>query len=259
MTAARRWRDQLAEWAIPQHITAAVDESPWQAPAEAMVRRTDALLAEPAGRSLARSAEALDPPGTVLDVGAGAGAASLPLARRITRLVAVDENERLLPALTGRAAALGLPVRTIVGRWPDITDRVSTVDVVVCHHVCYNVPDLAAFAVALAAHARRRVVIELTERHPMAVHNPLWKALHGLDRPEGPTATDAIAVLREAGLDPQVERWSRPRTPTGDFDEVVEMTRRAICLPRARVPELVTLLPHAAPPHRDVVTLWWDA
>lgn len=250
----QRWREQLAAWAVPEHIRTAVDESPWHPPKAAMIRRADERIAAPAGVSLARTAQALDPPGSVLDVGAAAGAASLPVAARITELVAVDVNGDLLSSLTARAEALGLPVTCVVGRWPDLASRVPPVDVVVCHHVCYNVPDLADFALALAGHARRRVVVELTERHPMWLLNPYWKILHGVDRPAGPTADDAVAVFRDAGLDPVVERWSRPQTAPAD----VEQTRRALCLPRARTAELVALMrERPVPASRNVVTLWW--
>lgn len=255
MSAGRRWREQLAAWAIPEEIRAAVEESPWQPPVASMARRVDERIAAPTGPSLARTAEALDRPGTVLDVGAGAGAASLPLAARITELVAVDTSPQMLAELTARAGRLRLPVRAVTGRWPDVAPEVPVADVVVCQHVCYNVPDLAAFALALAGHARRRVVVELTARHPMWTLNPYWKILHGLDRPDGPTAGDAVAVLREAGLDPAVERWSRPQTAPPD----IEGTRRALCLPAERSGELAALMrEQPLPPTRDVVTLWWD-
>ncbi|HET6212006.1 MAG TPA: class I SAM-dependent methyltransferase [Micromonosporaceae bacterium] len=260
MTASQSWRAQLAEWAIPAHISQAVADSPWEVPAAAMIRRVDTQPGGPVGPSLTRTAEALDPPGTVLDVGAGAGAGSLPVANHITELVAVDEHEALLGALTERAAARGLRVRTVIGRWPDVEASVATVDVVVCHHVFYNVPDLAEFASALDSHARRRVVVELTELHPTAVLNRYWQRLHGLDRPDGPTATDAIAVLHEAGLAPQVERWSRKRTPLAEhFDEHVAITGRMLCLPAHRRDELVALVEEfGMDDTRDVVTLWWD-
>jgi precorrin-6B methylase 2 len=258
--AADRWRADLAAWAIPDAILRAVSESPWEIPAGAMIRRAHAQVAEPVGASLRRAAEALDPPGSVLDVGAGAGAASLPLADRITELVAVDENQELLRGLAEHAAALGLPVRTVHGRWPDVAMEISTVDVVVCGHVFYNVPDLAEFASALTSHARRRVVVELTERHPRAVLNRYWERLHGLPRPQRPTADDALAVLREAGIEPQVERWSRPATEWMDnFDEFVVHTGRALCLPAHRRGELVDLIRELGPQDiRDLVTLSWS-
>jgi len=267
--AALRWRERLATWAIPEHITAAVTESPWVMPTEVFARRADDYVAAPAGRSWERAAQALVPPGTVLDVGAGAGAASLPLAPRATDLIAVDSNASMLDALRERASRLGLTTRTILGRWPDVAADAPTADVVVCHHVFYNAPDLDAFAAALQEHARRRVVVELPVTHPMSPLNPLWKALHGIDRPTEPTVSDAVAVLREIGIAPHEERWPRPRRPEyGSFDDLVAVTRTRLCLPPDRSGELAQALiglgvDPAHPrdlgsPGDELVTLWWD-
>jgi SAM-dependent methyltransferase len=256
LTAGEHWREQLAGWAIPEHIAAAVTESPWAMPVGYFARRAQRYVDRPVGASYARAVAALDPPGSVLDVGAGAGAASLPLAARTTGLVAVDTNADMLAALRAQA---GVAVRTVQGRWPDVAAGTPVADVVVCHHVFYNVPDLADFALALTAHARRRVVVELGERHPLVVLNPLWTVFHGLERPTGPTATDAVAVLREAGIDPREERWRRPPAPVAEDEDLVEMTRRRLCLPPERRDEVAEALrAQPAGGGDDLVTLWWE-
>jgi SAM-dependent methyltransferase len=266
--ATDHWREQLAAWALPPRITEAVRTSPWACPTEVFKRRADHYVATPVGDSYEVAAEALRPAGTVLDVGAGAGAASLPLAPWTTALTAVDTNSDMLAALAERAVRLGLTAHTIEGRWPDVAAEAPVVDVVVCHHVAYNAPDLAAFATQLAQHARRRVVLELTAAHPMRVLNPLWQRLHGLERPTGPTAADAVAVLHEAGIAPCERRWKRPPRPEyGSFEELLAATRQRLCLPPERDGELTTALVDLGvdPEHpRDlggagdeIVTLWW--
>ncbi len=266
--ALEAWRSQLGEWAIPEHILRSVDESPWVLPRQVFVSRTDQRLTEPVGPSLARTAEALEPAGTVLDVGAGAGAGSLPLARRTTGLTAVDADAELLAALADRGAALGLPVDVVTGHWPEVADQVPAADVVVCHNVIYNVPDLAPFVTALVTHARRRVVLETAERHPLTYLAPLWQRFHQLRRPDGPTADDAIAALAELGIRPRVERWSRPASREyEDFADTVDSTRRRLCLPPERADEVAEALRELTDPAepedlgtsvRQVVTLWWD-
>lgn len=267
--AERAWREQLAAWAIPPRITAAVADSPWHLPTASFARRAASYVAAPGGVSYERAAQALRERGSVLDVGAGAGAASLPLADRTTRLTAVDTNADMLDELVRLARPLGLTPHTVLGRWPDVADEVEPADVAVCHHVVYNVPDLARFARALHDHARRRVVIELTAVHPLVPLNPLWNMMHGLERPSGPTAEDAAAVLREAGLHPHAQAWPRPPRPEyASFEELVVVTRRRVCLPPERTDELTEALlelgvdpdhPRDLPPPDDrVVTLWWD-
>lgn len=181
--------------------------------------------------------------GSVLDVGAGAGAASLPLAGLAGRLVAVDESAAMVASFLAAAEAAGVPAEAVEGRWPEVAGRVGPADVVVCHHVLYNVADLAPFALALTGHARRRVVAELTDRHPLAGLGPLWRRFHDLDRPTGPGADDAVAALGAAGLEVDRQDWEQPdRFGFDDFDELVAFTRRRLCLPAARDPEVAEAL-----------------
>ena len=269
MGALESWRDHLASWAIPEPVLAAAPESPWALPRGLFTRRTDQLVADPSGPSFEQAAEALAVPGSVIDVGAGAGAASLPLAGRLTEVTAVDTDEEMLAAFAERAGRVGVPVRLVTGRWPEVAASVPPADVVVCSYVLYNVPDLGPFATALTGHARRRVVVEITERHPLTPLNPLWRRLHGIERPDRPTAADAVAALREAGINPRVIRWDRPADPEyRTFDELVASTRRRLCLPEEASGQVRAALldlgvdpvqPRGlGPARRELVTLSWD-
>jgi SAM-dependent methyltransferase len=263
---ADRWRQELLAWAIPPEILAAVADSPWAIPTDVFARRADTSVASPEGASYRVAREAVGDGGSVLDVGSGAGAASLPLGGSI---IAVDVSPEMLAALATRAQRLRLSVQTIEGRWPEVAGQTPVADVVVCHHVAYNVPDLAPFATALTEHARRRVVLELTANHPMAALNPLWTAMHGISRPSGPTAWDAVEVLRDVGISVRIETGPRPPRPEyPSFADLVTITRRRVCVPPEREAELTqTLLqlgvdpehPRDLSPAQDMlVTLWWS-
>lgn len=261
-TLLERWQEQLLAWAPPPHLPSQAGTS--SAAVSVFARRVDHQLAHPSPL-VARALDALPEGGTVLDVGAGGGAASLPLASRAARLIAVDSNESMLDELARRASALGLPVEVVHGSWPEVADTVPSADVVVCAHVLYNVVDVPGFMAALTRHARRRVVYEFTQRHPLAHLNPLWRRLHGLDRPEGPTADDAIELLSALGLDIQVERW-RPMPFVQPFDELVEFTREALRVPPERAGQVAAGLQElgvdttrATSPLslENHVTVWW--
>jgi SAM-dependent methyltransferase len=202
--------------------------------------------------------QALPTGGTVLDVGVGAGAASLRLG--VWRIVGVDPSDALLDAFSERAARLGIDAVRVQGAWPAAAERVPSCDVAVCHHVVYNVADLASFAAALGERAEARVVIELTAVHPMAWLAPYWEALYGLAQPDRPTADDAIAVLQELGHAVCQERWSRPVQMIGETgDQQTARIARRLCLPETRWDELQGVLSRRPPPpEREVVTLWWS-
>ncbi|MGN9839044.1 class I SAM-dependent methyltransferase [Nonomuraea sp. H19] len=265
----RAWAEDLAAWRIPESILSGAVESPWVLPDEVFARRTESYLAAPCGPSYERAMEALGHGGSVLDVGAGAGAASLPLASRVTGLTAVDSHQPLLDDLVRRAAPLGLAPVVVCGTWPDAAASVPVADVVLCHHVIYNVADLAPFVAALTGHARRRVVTEVTVRHPLTDLNPYWKQFHGLDRPEGPTAEQVVEILEGLGLAVKVERWTRPAMAEYDsFATLVDVTRRRLCLPPDRRDDVAVALLNAGvaedrPPDlgssgRELVTIWWQ-
>lgn len=269
MTALEDWSTQLASWAIPENILAAAPESPWVLPHGVFTRRADRHVRSPGGASYVELRKALGDQGTVLDIGAAAGAGSLPAAEVIDHVTAVDVSEPLLSEFAERAKVLGVACRTVEGRWPDVAEQVDVVDVVVCAHVLYNVSELTPFVAALNEHARRRVIVELAEVHPLTTLNALWTRFHGITRPEGPTADDAVAALRELGVEPEVARWSKAVVPEYKrFGELVDVTRRRLCLPLEAGDEVAEALremdvdagtpPDLGSSGRDVVTVSWS-
>ncbi len=264
--AATRWAEALGAWAIPPEILAKATASPWGFPPGILERRADRSrgLDTPSTR-MAR--EALPDRGSVLDVGCGPGAASLPLTDRASALTGVDTDPQALKEFRTRAEAAGVQVTTIEGRWPDVAERAPVVDVTVCNHVAYNVPDLARFALGLTEKTRARVVLELTLVHPRAHLNHLWMHFHGLPRPSGPTADDAVDVLEEAGLEIHREDWTaaEPSTWFPSIEEAVAWTARALCLNHDRQDELRALVEPdllrtdgtVAELPRPRATVWW--
>jgi SAM-dependent methyltransferase len=252
--AAVRWRELLEARAIPAEIRAAAPQDPSQhdparflpaaAPQDSPSRCAALGLLGPDG-------------GTVLDVGCGAGAAGLALVPKVSHLTGVDHAEDMLRAFERSCAERGVPHRSVHGPWPDSASEAGAADVVVSHHVGYNTVELGPFVVALAAAARRGVVVELHAVHPGAWLDPLWLQFHGLRRPAPATAEDVLAVFAEVGIRPEAQRWSRPAQPRKP-DAELEFSLRRLCLPEQRRAQVAQAVARLGPRNRDLVTISWS-
>ena len=256
-SAAQQWQADLAAWAIPEEILQQAPQSPWIHPV-AMFTVTDKVPDSP---SHARAREALAG-GTLLDVGCGGGRATMAVADAAGMAIGVDSSAQMLQAYAKAAQDCGLLCSTIEGNWPDIAGLTPQADVVVCHHVAYNVAQIVPFLQALHGHARRRVVVELPTRHPLSSMNPLWERFWGLRRPTRPTAGDLVAIAGALGFAPQVQIWqdeqwgARVALPA---EERVRYARIRLCLTEDRDAEVAAaLMEQMDAQPREVATVWWD-
>jgi SAM-dependent methyltransferase len=266
--AERRWSEALQAWAIPDEILAQAPQSPYGHDPGRFARRAQAEVAaaDPTPSRLA-ALDALPPGGTVLDVGSGAGAASLPLVPRAGGLTAVDSTPGMLDAYAEQARAVGRTALLLAARWPAAAGIAPRADVVVCHHVVHDVAAIGPFVDALTAHAVHRVVLEMRADHPLAWMNPLWMRFWSLARPHGPGPTELAEVLAERGIAAEVEPWEAaedmPRglasTSPEEAEEAVSAALRRLCLGeprRAEVREALAETPLDAT--RRLATVWWD-
>lgn len=259
-TPAEHWREQLQRWAIPDHILRAAPANPHSFSVTLFSALADDAVRQPRSRTHERAAERLPDGGSVLDVGCGGGAGSLPLAPPAGQLIGVDQSAGMLEVFAQGARQRGAEVTTVEGTWPDVAAATPVADVVVCLNVIYNVADLTPFTQALTTHARARVILEFPTRHPLAWLAPYWQRIHDIERPHGPTSDDALEVLAAAELDVHHERWLRPHglrdaTP----DDQVDFIRKRLAVGPERDAELRALIQQfGLPSEREVLTVWWD-
>lgn len=255
MSAFARWASALPGWGIPRAILDAAPQSPWIHPVSSFTPGADVHVDTP---SRHRALEALPDGGSVLDIGCGGGRAAFGLVPPAGLVVGVDHQQSMLDVFVDQAHRRGVPSETILGDWPEVADATPRCDVVVCHHVFYNVADLRPFVKALTSHARRRVVVELPQRHPLSPLTPLWRKFWNLERPDAPTHLDALEAVRETGVEAHLEEFSEPLATGDPSDEQVANTRIRLCLTPDRDAEVKTAIVEHRVIERRLATLWWD-
>lgn len=234
--AIERWGRDLAGWGIPDEIVALAPESPWFHEVSRFAV-DDSIDSDGLSHRWAR--EVLPPAGgTVLDVGCGGGRSTLPLIPPATEVIGVDKSGAMLDEYVAAMSRAGVARRTVHGEWPLVAPHTPVADVVVCHHVVFNVGDIAPFLLELTAHARLAVVVELPARHPMSAWAPAWAHFWNVTRPAGPSLDSLVAVLRELGVDPEFETFARASAPFVVDAASVALARRRLCLPPERDGEL---------------------
>ena len=255
MSAAQHWRESLPTWAIPEEIMQQAPESPWIHPVSKFTPEGNLHVDTP---SRLRALEALPHGGSVLDVGCGGGRAAFGLVPPAIHVVGVDHQQAMLDVFAREATARRITHEVILGDWPDVAETTPECDVVTCHHVFYNVADLVPFVHALSSHARRRVVVELSQHHPLASLSPMWKKFWDLDRPVSPTADDALAVVTSLGYNAHLEKFTQEIPLHEVTEDDVRFTRIRLCLTSDKDPEVRAHMAENPLTHRYNATLWWD-
>jgi SAM-dependent methyltransferase len=254
-SAVEKWAQALSEWAIPKEILEAASENPWIHP--------PALYQVPEHIDMtfshACAVEALPIGGSVLDVGCGGGIAAFAVTPPATRVIGVDHQSEMLEMFAVNASSRAVSAEVFAGFWPLIAEQVPKADIVVSHHVAYNVADIVPFLQALNSHAKNRVVIEIPTHHPLTHMSAAWKYFWNLDRPTSPSAMDLVEVLKEIGIRAHWNIWPGPLRESADIDQESEFLRIRLCLPPERLGEVKDFLrDHPVPPQRELATIWWD-
>lgn len=247
--AAARWRrlvtDRLDEMQRLSPTAGSVSGSFWDGGRAEKYAKNVALADATRDPLLRRLQAATTASSSAIDVGAGTGRFALPLAARVEHVTAVDPSAAMLAVLERDAAEhAATNVTTVNATWADAD--VAPADVVFSSYVVSLVADGAGFLEKLDARARERVLLYLGAYSGDAVLDPLWRQFHDVPRAPGPSYLDALAILRELGIEPSVkvvEIANRRRYAT--LDEAVESYRDWLLLPdTAQVrAELERLLP----------------
>ena len=101
----------------------------------------------------------IDRRSTVLDIGAGDGRWTIPLAQKADAVCAVDPNEEMLKFLRENAETAKVNIQIIQSSWEEAV--VDSYDIAVCAHAMYSSSDLALFVNKMNKHAEKACFMAL--------------------------------------------------------------------------------------------------
>lgn len=254
---ADRWRELLRRSAVPQEIIDASPEPGATLEPERFRWRPDEDARQPVRPSRRRALDALPEGGTVLDVGVGGGASSLGLVPTPGLIIGVDPLPDMLESFRASAAEAGVACEAVLGTWPEAAGQVEPADVAVCHHAVYRVEELEDFVTAITAKARNRVVVEVSDRSPLAALDPLWKALYGIERPEWSVADEVERALLAMGVAVEREDMVLPPQAPEITPAYVTFCRRRLYAGPERDAQIEAFLRSREPREHKVVALFW--
>jgi SAM-dependent methyltransferase len=246
------WRDALKSWGIPSEILDQAPTNPWIHPVELF--QVPEEIANTPSHQKAREVN----PTSVLDVGCGGGLATFALVPPATKVIGVDHQVEMLQEFEANASKRHVESETHLGIWPEISEQVPTADVVVCHHVLFNVFEIEKFLIELDAHAKKRVVIEIPVGHPQSSSNYLWKHFWGINRPENPKAAQIVEILDFLGISASIVYWTSDARPSVSEEKAIEFNRVRLCLNQSKDLEIAQIMKEQPETKRELATIWWD-
>ena len=141
----------------------------------------------------------IEPGDSVLDVGAGSGRYSIPIAAKAREVTAVEPSPGMGETLQAEAGKRQVSnIRLVPSSWLDA--QVAPTDVVLCAHVLYFTPEVEAFVRKLDEHARRTCLIVIRVDPMQASLAGLFEEIWGEPQAPEPSFIDCYNVLYQMGI-----------------------------------------------------------
>jgi len=154
----------------------------------------------------------LGPEQTVVEIGPATGRWTLPLARVVRRVTAIDSSPVMIQRLRHNVAEAGLDnVDIRKGAWEE-TD-LEPHDAVLGSHSMYAASDLAAFVLSMQRASRRYCFLSLRVTSPAGVMAELSRQVHGHSHDSanfviGYNALLSLGIFPNVLIEPAVKRWA---------------------------------------------------
>ncbi len=183
---------------------------------------------------------------TWVDIGAGAGRFSLPLALHIKRVIAIEPSPSMRAELANLQIEHGITnIDLRDQRWPSDDAEISGMaDVALISHVGYDIEEMGEFLDTMERAATRECVALQYDKSPGSMFWQVWPAIHGEEQALLPGANEFIALLKARGADVDAgeleRRGDRRRFVFEEPEAAMEWARRRLWLSESssRLPAL---------------------
>ncbi|HJN86316.1 MAG: class I SAM-dependent methyltransferase [Dehalococcoidia bacterium] len=172
-------------------------------------------------------ADLLRPGDSLVDIGAGIGRWTVPLARLVKKVTALEPSPAMLARLRENASLL-TNITVVESSWEDA--EVGPHDVALCSHAMYSNPDLMAFVSKMERVARRLCALALRVPSHDGIIGELAQRVHGRWH-DSPNFILAYNILLDAGICPNVSMEPEVRYWTDEtFDGAMGRAKRHLRL-----------------------------
>jgi len=171
----------------------------------------------------------VEPGETWIDIGAGGGRYTLPIALLARRVYAVEPSTGMRGALAEAAAEHGIGnLQVFDERWPYVDSNVPVADVAFISQVGYDIEEFGGFLDMMDAHATRLCVCVMFREAPISDWAPLWRAVHGEQRHLLPAAGEMLTLLFARGKTPEARFLDLPPRSYEDREALQAAARRPL-------------------------------
>ncbi len=180
----------------------------------------------------------LRPDDTVLDVGAGIGRWSIPIATSARKVTALDAVPKMLEIVRENATAEGVHnIETVLGDWATV--ELEPHDYVLSSHAVYTSPDIVACARKMERLARKACYMVMRVPRHDGVIGVLSRRIHGCWH-DSPNFIVGYNALLQAGIYPHVVMEESGRHwQNGTLEEALSRAKRHLHLQGGEQDEMV--------------------
>jgi SAM-dependent methyltransferase len=178
--------------------------------------------------TLERLRALVQPEDVVLDIGAGGGRYTLPLALECREVIAIEPSAGMRQVLaTGMAEHRIHNIQVLDGRWPEAAPGLAG-DVALISHLGYDVEDIGPFLDAMESAARRSCVAVLLSQPPPREADRFWPKVHGVERAALPSLPEFLSVLLARDRLFEVQLVDRPPQAYTDPEQALTWLRQQL-------------------------------